>query len=62
MGEVTRARILVVEDDPEAAGGADRYLEKPLRVDELIATATALIGRGRPLSDDLRRGNLRAWL
>jgi hypothetical protein len=24
------------------------------------ATATALIGRGRPLSDDLRRGNLRA--
>jgi PAS domain-containing protein len=68
-------RILVVEDDPEAAlflvhvlanrgllGPADRYLEKPLRVDELIATATALIGRGRPLSDDLRRGNLRAWL
>jgi hypothetical protein len=29
-------------------------------VDQLIATATALIGRGRPLSDDLRRGNLRA--
>ena len=43
-------------------GPADRYLEKPLRVDELIATATVLIGRGRPLSDDLRRGNLRAWL
>ena len=43
-------------------GPADRYLEKPLRVDQLIATATALIGRGRPLSDDLRRGNLRAWL
>jgi two-component system, NtrC family, response regulator HydG len=42
-------------------GDADRYLEKPLRVDQLIATATALIGRGRPLSDDLRRGNLRAW-
>jgi CheY-like chemotaxis protein len=41
-------------------GPADRYLEKPLRVDQLIATATALIGRGRPLSDDLRRGNLRA--
>jgi hypothetical protein len=39
-------------------GPADRYLEKPLRVDQLIATATALIGRGRPLSDDLRRGNL----
>ena len=32
-------------------GPADRYLEKPLRVDQLIATATALIGRGRPLSD-----------
>jgi DNA-binding response OmpR family regulator len=43
-------------------GPADRYLEKPLRVDQLMATATALIGRGRPLSDDLRRGNLRAWL
>ena len=43
-------------------GHADHYLEKPLRVDQLIETATALIGRGRPLSDDLRRGNLRAWL
>jgi hypothetical protein len=42
-------------------GDADRYLEKPLRVDQLIATATALIGRGRPLSDDPRRDNLRAW-
>jgi DNA-binding response OmpR family regulator len=28
-------------------GLADEYLEKPLRVDQLIATATALIGRGR---------------
>ena len=28
-------------------GGADRYLEKPLRVDQLIAAATALVGRGR---------------
>jgi hypothetical protein len=45
-----------------AVGHADHYLEKPLRVDRLIETATALIGRGRPLSDDLRRGNLRAWL
>ena len=26
-------------------GPADAYLEKPLRVDQLIATATALIGR-----------------
>ena len=26
---------------------ADKYLEKPLRVDQLIATAAALIGRGR---------------
>jgi two-component system, NtrC family, response regulator HydG len=26
---------------------ADEYLEKPLRVDRLIATATALIARGR---------------
>jgi DNA-binding response OmpR family regulator len=26
---------------------ADHYLEKPLRVDQLIATATALIARGR---------------
>ena len=43
-------------------GHADHYLEKPLRVDQLIETATALIGRGRPLSDDLPRGNLRAWL
>jgi len=41
-------------------GHADHYLEKPPRVDQLIETATALIGRGRPLSDDLRRGNLRA--
>ena len=41
-------------------GDADRYLEKPLRVDQLIATATALIGRGRPLSDDPRRDSLRA--
>ena len=41
---------------------ADRYLEKPLRVDQLIATATALIGRGRrSLSDDPRRDSLRAW-
>jgi DNA-binding response OmpR family regulator len=43
-------------------GHADHYLEKPLRVDQLIETATALIGRGRPLSDDLPHGNLRAWL
>jgi DNA-binding response OmpR family regulator len=43
-------------------GHADHYLEKPLRVDQLVETATALIDRGRPLSDDLRRGNLRAWL
>jgi len=28
-------------------GQAVEYLEKPLRVDQLIATATALIGRGR---------------
>src|SRR6266536_1661476 len=112
MVEVTRARILVVEDDPEAALflvhvlanrcrfevihtadpvtalrlaagehwdlvvtdldmpgmtglellGALRQLAPPLRVDQLIANATALIGGGRPLSDDLRRGNLRAWL
>ena len=42
-------------------GAADHYLEKPLRVDQLIATATALIDRGRPLSEDPRRDNLRAW-
>ena len=28
-------------------GHADHYLEQPLRVDQLIATATVLIGRGR---------------
>ena len=28
-------------------GRADEYLEKPLRVEKLLATATALIGRGR---------------
>jgi DNA-binding response OmpR family regulator len=28
-------------------GQADEYLEKPLRVDQLIATVTALIARGR---------------
>jgi DNA-binding response OmpR family regulator len=28
-------------------GHADEYLEKPLRVDKLIATVTALIGPGR---------------
>ncbi len=33
-------------------GHADGYLEKPLRVEKLIATATALIGQGRkPASD-----------
>ena len=33
-------------------GHADEYLEKPLRVDKLIATATALIGQGRrPVTD-----------
>jgi DNA-binding response OmpR family regulator len=26
--------------------GADEYLEKPLRIDQLLATATALISRG----------------
>ena len=32
---------------------ADEYLEKPLRVDHLIATATAMIARGRrPLGTD----------
>ena len=31
-------------------GHADHYLEKPLRVEQLIATATALIGRGRQRS------------
>ena len=28
-------------------GHADEYLEKPVRVDTLIAAATALIGQGR---------------
>ena len=32
---------------PSLLGHADEYLEKPLRVDKLIATATALIGQGR---------------
>ncbi len=32
---------------PSLLGHADEYLEKPLRVEKLIATATALIGRGR---------------
>jgi CheY-like chemotaxis protein len=33
-------------------GHADEYLEKPLRVDKLIATATSLIGQGRrPVTD-----------
>jgi hypothetical protein len=56
-----RGQILVVEDDPEAAlfvvhvlgnrSGFEvthtGYLEKPLRVDRLIATATTLITQGR---------------
>ena len=33
-------------------GHADEYLEKPLRVDKLIATATALIGQGRRPAED----------
>ena len=28
-------------------GHADEYLQKPLRIEQLISTATALIGRGR---------------
>jgi CheY-like chemotaxis protein len=81
MGEETRGRILVVEDDPEAALFVVHVLANRCRfevihtadplvalrlatdehwVDQLIATATALIGRGRPLSDDPRRDNLRA--
>ena len=31
----------------QEARAADEYLEKPVRVDTLIATATALIGQGR---------------
>jgi len=34
-------------------GHADEYLEKPVRVDKLIATATALIGRGRKPATDV---------
>jgi len=33
-------------------GHADEYLEKPLRVNQLIATATALIARGRAAFND----------
>lgn len=33
-------------------GHADEYLEKPVRVDKLIATATALIGQGRRPATD----------
>lgn len=41
---------------------ADEYLEKPLRVDQLIAMATALTGRGRrPLTDKSGHDNLRTW-
>jgi DNA-binding response OmpR family regulator len=41
---------------------ADEYLEKPLRVDRLVAMATALIGRGRrPLKDKSGHDNLRTW-
>jgi len=37
-----------LDGDPAGQlGQADHYLEKPLRVDQLIASATALIGRGR---------------
>jgi CheY-like chemotaxis protein len=37
---------------PSLLGHADEYLEKPLRVDKLIATVTALIGQGRrPVTD-----------
>ena len=32
---------------PSLLGYADEYLEKPLRVNTLLATATALISRGR---------------
>jgi CheY-like chemotaxis protein len=33
-------------------GHADEYLEKPLRIEKLIATATALIGPGRRPAED----------
>ena len=33
-------------------GHAEEYLEKPVRVDTLIATATALIGQGRRPATD----------
>lgn len=32
--------------------GADDYLEKPLRIDQLISTATALISKGRTARHD----------
>jgi len=39
-------------------GHADEYLEKPVRVDTLIATATALIGQGRRPTTGRERGSL----
>jgi FixJ family two-component response regulator len=59
----SQARILLVEDDPEAAlpvvvitshvhlrtaalrRRADEFLTKPVRIDQLLATVTALIER-----------------
>ncbi|MDQ2816142.1 MAG: response regulator [Actinomycetota bacterium] len=46
---VVTAHALAAMTQAVRLSGADAYLEKPLRVDQLLATATALISRGRTM-------------
>jgi two-component system response regulator HydG len=44
---VVTAHALAAMTQAVRLSGADEYLEKPLGIDQLLATATALISRGR---------------
>jgi two-component system response regulator HydG len=44
---VVTAHALAAMPQAVRLSGADEYLEKPLSIDQLLATATALISRGR---------------
>jgi DNA-binding response OmpR family regulator len=44
---VVTAHALAAMPQAMRLSGADEYLEKPLSIDQLLATATALISQGR---------------
>jgi two-component system, NtrC family, response regulator HydG len=44
---VVTAHVVAGMTQAARLSGADEYLEKPLRIDQLLATATALISQGR---------------